>query len=709
MVALDGAEAPLVVTGASHAAEVRRQLDAVGVGGEILTEPMGRDSGPAMVAAALWIARRSPRAVIVAVASDHHIPDAEAFAAGVSTAMAAAADGAIVTFGVQPRHAATAFGYIRPGGPYPGESRVLRVEGFEEKPDAVRADRLIAEGCLWNSGNFMVRVDTLLDEARAHAPGLVEAVAAAMPHEAPPGGLAPLGAAFADVPRVSFDVGVMEKTSRAAVLAIDYAWSDLGSWDAIWSASVRDSTGNVVSGEASLTQASDCLIRAEGGARVVGLGLRGLAVVARGKDVLVADLGRAWDVKSGLEDLRRAQAVTAAAADPHAVLAAAAGRLVDWLTMAALPLWWCFGADHRRGGFHEGLGSTLTPSRAPRRSRVQARQVFVYATAGAMGWPGPWIAAVRHGLEALEARFVRSDGLFRSTVTVDGDPLDDRAQLYDQAFVLLALAAATRSEADDPAARTAQARALMAAIRGGFAHPAAGFRAEAARETFLTDPLMHLLEAAIAWSELDLDGPWAGVAAEIVALFAEHLFDHAGDRIYEVYDAAWRPLSPAGDDRIEPGHQFEWAWLLDRWARMSGDPAADEAARRIYQTGKRSVDRSTGLVVDALHDDLSVARGTSRLWPQTERLKAALSLETAPIARAREAGAAAIALESYLTPSPAGLWRDAPAGAQGHAAAVSPASSFYHIIGALSELETARARWGAEAPTGVEGRSRLRV
>jgi mannose-1-phosphate guanylyltransferase/mannose-6-phosphate isomerase len=692
MAAIAGAGAPLVVTGAAHALEVRRQLDELGIAGEILAEPMGRDSGPAIVAAALWVARTVPEAVIVAVASDHHIPDVAAFAAGVSAAMAAAQGGAIVTFGVRPRHAATAFGYIRAGEALAGDGQVLAVAAFEEKPDAARAERLVAEGCLWNSGNFMFRADTLLGEARLHQPGLVEAVAAALPDRADEGGLALLSAAFEAAPRVSIDVGVMEATAKAAVLPIDYPWSDLGSWDAIWTASVRDEVGNVVSGSASLTGGRDCLIRAEAGARVVGIGLQRIAVVARGEEVLVADLGRAADLKIGLEGLRRAEARSAESADPEIAVKQAARRLRDWLFTAALPTWWCFGADHDSGGFHESLTAERRPTTEPRRVRVQARQVLVYGVAGAMGWPGPWRAAVRHGLDALETRFTRDDGLFRSTITPGGEALDDTARLYDQAFVLLALASAVRAGVDDAPALAGRARALAATIRDRFAHAAGGFRAEAQNAVFLSDPLMHLFEASVAWADLNPDGPWSGIAAEIAALFTAHLFDHGGDRIYEVYDEAWRPLSPPGEDRIEPGHQFEWAWLLDRWGRLSGDGEAAALGRRLYQTGKAGIDRRTGLVVDALDDDLRIARGTSRLWPQTEWLRAALALEPDARSRAREAVAAIAALESYLVAEPAGLWLDAPGARRGERVTVSPASSFYHIVGALAELAAAGGR-----------------
>jgi mannose-1-phosphate guanylyltransferase/mannose/cellobiose epimerase-like protein (N-acyl-D-glucosamine 2-epimerase family) len=674
---------PLVVTGALHAQEAKRQLLELGAPGRILAEPVGRDSAPALIAAALWIARESPDAQVIAVASDHDIPDTAAFAAAVETARPAAALGAIVTFGVKPTRPATGFGYIRPADPIESAPGVLKVQSFIEKPDAETAATLVSSGCVWNSGNFMFRADAMIAEARTFAPALVEAVECALPFSGSDGEIVALAPRFAAAERISIDRAVMERTSRAAVLPIDYAWSDLGSWDAVWEACPKDEAGNAVSGDAVVTDMRDCLVRAEDGARVVTLGLRNIAVVARGRDVLVSDLAASASLKASLARVTAGDLLGQRAPDESVGLWSS--RFEEWLTRRALPAWWCFGADHESGGFHEALSPHFAPLDIARRARVQARQIFVYATAGKLGWQGPWRAAARHGLDALENGFRRTDGLYRFSVASPGKPtVEDHAPLYEQAFVLLALAAITEADiAIEPQSR-ARAAQLARTIREAFAHRRGGFSADLSANAFLNDPVMHLFEASLAWLRLDRDGPWRQLAGEVFDLFSERLFDRELGRVYEVYDSDWRPLTATSDDRVEPGHQFEWAWLLTQWAALGGEDGAADMARRLYQTGKAGISPGAGLVVDALNDDLSVARGGSRLWPQTEWLRAASRLEQQPADRAREICAAAAAINRYLLPS--GLWRDAPSGSVPEKDHPAPASSFYHIMGAIVAL-----------------------
>jgi mannose-1-phosphate guanylyltransferase / mannose-6-phosphate isomerase len=685
-----GASPAVIVTGVAHAEQARAQIEADGGAETFLVEPVGRDSGPALLAAAAWIARTDPTGVALAVASDHHIPDEEAFAAAVEAALPAAAAGHIVTFGVTPTYAATGYGYIRPGAALAVAPAVRAVGRFIEKPDETRARELVDEGCLWNSGNFMFRADILLEEAARHAPEMLDAVQRALESGRSEEGIFQLGAPFAQAPKISIDVAIMEKTARAAVLPIDYAWSDLGAWDAVWAASQGDAEGNVVSGAAVVHDSTGCLVRAGDGARLVVIGAQNLAVVAHGGEVLVVALDRAADLKPALAALAELDARAADIPEPGE-LEAAGRRLKAWLFEDALPLWWCFGGDHLGGGFHEALGQDLAPARLDRRVLVQARQAHVFATAGLMGWPGPWPAAVDHGLDYLTDRYRRADGLYRRAVDRGGAVVDDVARLYDQAFVLLALATSARALPGHRPKLETEARSLAGAVRRTFECEGGGWRADDASPSYLADPIMHLFEATLAWSEVSEDPAWRDWASEIAGHFLTRMVDAEGGRIVEEFDARWRPsLGPEGR-RLEPGHHFEWAWLLERWSRMTGQAGPREVARSLYASGERGVDPRTGLVFDALSDDFSLLETTSRLWPQTERLKAALALARGEsgedLALEAAARSAAGAIQAYLETPVAGLWRDAPGAAGARETGPAPASSFYHIVGAIEALQ----------------------
>jgi mannose-1-phosphate guanylyltransferase/mannose-6-phosphate isomerase len=300
---LKNAGPPLIVAGQAHIGLIIDQLAEAKAQSTILAEPASRDSAAAIIAGALFVARSNARGLVMAIACDHHIPDGEAFADAVAAATNAAKAGRIVTFGIRPSRPSSAYGYIRPGTPIATGGAVHEVESFLEKPDASRARALIADGCLWNSGNFLFRADVMLDEARRLCPGLVEAVQASLNEARTSNSAQVLGSSFVDCPRISIDIGVMEKTDRAAVLPVSYEWSDLGSWDAIWAASEKDRSGNAIVGSVLADSSENCLLRAEPGVELVAAGLRDVAVVAAEGRVLVCALHHAPGIKRAVSAL----------------------------------------------------------------------------------------------------------------------------------------------------------------------------------------------------------------------------------------------------------------------------------------------------------------------------------------------------------------------------------------------------------------------
>ncbi len=284
-----GAGRLIVVAGVQHAGWIDRQLADLGVEATVLLEPEPRDSAPAMAAAAAWIARHDPEGVAAFVASDHFIPDHDAFRRAVREAAGAAEAGRIVTLGVRPRSASSAYGYIKPAG-----RGLSAVETFVEKPDEATAEAHIGAGYLWNSGNFIVSAQTLVEQLRRHEPEVLTAAQAALPE----GEATTLAEVFRTAPKISIDYAVMEKTDVASVLEVDFEWSDLGAWDAI------AATGAGTAGAQVVGDSEGCLIRAPEGMVVAAVGVRGLAIIVEKDAVLVCDLSRAQDVKGVVETLK---------------------------------------------------------------------------------------------------------------------------------------------------------------------------------------------------------------------------------------------------------------------------------------------------------------------------------------------------------------------------------------------------------------------
>ncbi len=365
----------------------------------------------------------------------------------------------------------------------------------------------------------------------------------------------------------------------------------------------------------------------------------------------------------------------------------AAERLRRWLFEAALPLWWRVGADHALGGgYHEAIAFDGRPVILPRRSRVAARQAFCYREAGRLGWNGPWCEAGRHALNFLHQRFVQDDGTVISAVDQDGSVLDGAFDLYNQAFALLAYACG-HGALDPGGGWQAQAYRLVATLRRGFAHSGGGFLEGRHGELPLrANPHMHLLEATLAWLAVDPNPLWREMADEIVALCRARFIDRDTAALRELFASDWTPVSGAQGEVIEPGHHYEWAFLLDRWAKLTGRDRPAEVPRLIAFADANGVDRQRRVAVNGIKLDGSVADATARLWPQTERIRAYLiDRHAGDAARLREA---IESLSRYLDAPLPGLWYESLAAEGRFVVAAAPATSLYHTVGAIAELWT---------------------
>ena len=298
---------PMVLTNADFRFIVTEQLMAAGIDpGAILIEPEGKDTAPAILAAALHALKRDPEAVLLVAPSDHVIPDAQAFHDAVARGLGAVGQGDLVTFGITPTHPETAYGYLELTGPS-GDGAPVRLSRFVEKPDAARAAAMVEDGgFLWNAGLFLFRAADMVAAARVHAPDLLGPVEAALDAAWPDLGFLRLAPGpWAELPGISIDYAVMEKAPNLSVVPFSGGWSDLGGWDAVWREGAPDASGVVTSDHATAIDCRDTLLRAEGeGIEVVGIGLENIMAVATPDAVLVADMSRAQDVKRAVAMLK---------------------------------------------------------------------------------------------------------------------------------------------------------------------------------------------------------------------------------------------------------------------------------------------------------------------------------------------------------------------------------------------------------------------
>jgi mannose-1-phosphate guanylyltransferase/mannose-6-phosphate isomerase len=362
-------------------------------------------------------------------------------------------------------------------------------------------------------------------------------------------------------------------------------------------------------------------------------------------------------------------------ASPWTSLSQADAWARRWVATAALPVWATLGQDPANGGFREALTVDGEARDLERPARVQALQAGAFARAARAGFAGPWIASARRGMEFFLTYARRADSLLYTLMARDGEVLDSAAYISDQALALLALAAL--DQADNNPRWAAEALRLRSALDAR-RHPAGGFRETGARP-FQAICHLRLLEACLEWETAGGDSRWGRVADEVADLALSRLIGADG-ALRNAFDAEWAPLTDA-DGAIEPGYQFQLAWLLERWGRLRGRADAHAAARRLYAIGLRGVDAGRGVVVNALNGDMTLRDSAARLWSQAEYLRAAL------IFGEREHALQAVrGLAVYLSTPTNGLWRDKLSRDGSFVQEAAPAGNLHHILGAFLEL-----------------------
>ncbi len=294
-------ERVIVVTGRITADAVARALPEV-PRENILAEPKGRNTAPCIGWAALHVKRKDPRGVMAVMPSDHLVGNKAAFAGAVRTAVEAAREGHLVTFGVRPDRPETGFGYIEMKR---GEGGVRQVKRFVEKPDLETAKKYVADkNFVWNSGMFFFTAERILAEIERQMPELSRGLSKIDQGIAAGDEQAVLSEVFPALPAQSIDYGVMEGAIKIACVPVDFAWNDLGSWSAAYEMWEKDEDGNAVEADAVLVDSKGLLVRAPKGKMVALVGVENLVVVDTGDSLLVCRRDRAQDVKKVVDELK---------------------------------------------------------------------------------------------------------------------------------------------------------------------------------------------------------------------------------------------------------------------------------------------------------------------------------------------------------------------------------------------------------------------
>ena len=305
--ALLNAQAPILVCNAEHRFLIQEQCEAINIKPEaIYLESVGRSTAPAIALAAFHLAQADENAMMLVLPADHVIDDQASFAQAVETAVVAAQEGYLVTFGVAPNAPETGYGYIKVGEAIsfatPALLTVYQVQSFFEKPDRETAEGYLrAGGYIWNSGMFVFTAKLYLQELQRHRPDIFTAIQKAWLEKASDlGFIRPCKDAFAVCPSDSIDYAVMQVTDRAAVVPVQFGWSDVGSWDSLWRIAPKDVDGNVTSGDTLILDTKSSYIRAE--SRLVSvIGLDDIIVIETADAVLVMHKSKTQQLKSVIE------------------------------------------------------------------------------------------------------------------------------------------------------------------------------------------------------------------------------------------------------------------------------------------------------------------------------------------------------------------------------------------------------------------------
>jgi len=304
---------PVIVTNSDYRFIVTEQLQEMGIDpGAILIEPEGRNTAPAILAAALFEYRKDPDAILVVAPSDHVINDVNAFQLAIGEAYKVALDGQLVTFGIKPTHPETGYGYLELSKNT--SAQAVPLKAFVEKPDLTNAEKMIqSENFLWNSGIFLFQARDIIEAFKKYSPSDLDAVNLSLKNSINDLGFCRLNLTdWVNAENISIDYAIMEKSNNLSVVPFSAGWSDLGGWDAVWRENISNTSGVVSSKNTTIIDCENSLIRSEDETiEVVGIGLKNIITIAMKDAVLVADMSKSQDVKKAVDILKEKEAIQA--------------------------------------------------------------------------------------------------------------------------------------------------------------------------------------------------------------------------------------------------------------------------------------------------------------------------------------------------------------------------------------------------------------
>ncbi|WP_413944115.1 AGE family epimerase/isomerase [Bdellovibrio sp. HCB-162] len=371
-----------------------------------------------------------------------------------------------------------------------------------------------------------------------------------------------------------------------------------------------------------------------------------------------------------------------------------------WLTEGVYPLWSSKGIDTKQGGFVESLTFEGEPMDVPRRAMVQARQIYSFLTGANLGCVSKEVAvaAVHQGTRYMVERFSSPSGAFIYSVNPDGTPKSKNPDLYTQAFALFGLAQAYAIEPNKEIKD--RAKALLHYLQKDRKVAGGGYTEidEKNGVSYKSNPHMHLFESAIAWMTVDRsDQDWKDLGHELITLATTKFIDKTSGVLGEYFDENWNHLRENGKFIYEPGHQYEWAWLMFLYEGLTGQNLKSVRHQLFLLAEKHGTSPTRKIAFDEMWSDYTPKTQSSRFWPQCERIKAAVRLgtEVSKEEQPQYAKAADEALETlfkfFATPKK-GLWYDMLSEKDEFNGNTAKASSLYHIVNAMEEYVNLRGK-----------------